>query len=930
MFPNGHHSVTKAPFDPADVVTTEHLDAYMDEGRPMLNTYTRHAKIGEGQHGEVYLCYQVNPRLPQGHPDRRIPVAMKSVRRDNPRAKQFRQLRQQRLPSTGPPHTPVVDRLSTIEAKIRKEIAIMKKCRHLHVVRLCEIIDDRSRDKIYMVMEYLAGGEVKWKNENDEPILTVGQTRRIIRDAVLGLEYLHHQGIIHRDIKPANLLWTEDRRQVKIADFGVSHFSYALRLAAAGEAGEDDPILLDDSDLTRRAGTPSFLAPEVVYEHTSNPASLSISLSPSQSQSDAPSASASLAAGASTQSVPGERPPITKSIDIWALGVTLYCLLFGRTPFVAEAAAAGPGTEWSLYNAVCNREWEVSERMGADRLLSGGRPSLDARNQKGDNGGKGKGRERRVEENSEGALVVGLMERLLRKDVKERITLDQVKRHKWLILDLVDPTQWLLLTQPCGKIAVSQSETTDVISTVHFRWNWNVVSRRISSLFRRSRDHGHSQHHQREREDSGDRGPVRSDPYVKVRRHQSARVDGTSHPYGSSLVSYSASTSKATSRKGKHTAGDREPDTYLLKDASRTAKGAGAFAATSKGQRSKSIEQWPGPGSDSASRSTSAIPEAAFQGRRGSVTLLVGDRNRERGRDGTGRFASVSGQASLGGTVPAGGERPKARFANLFHFNTITNWRPNKFASGSSAAGGASPLDSKPPSSSASTISSVTQRKRLRRSEEGLRTHHYRLHGLGGPSTVRTNVNNASVGDIAMNAPLTVDRRASSWGQGDQPIEFAEVMSLASSYEYHLEREREREASGVSSGPTAIWIDRDRDRDRFAPRTSSRLSTNVALGANGEDENLEEDSEGDGVGDEERRFGPACIDEDSSTIASADGEWHNGLGGSEHHDDDDNDSDDDDEESRGEGDDGENDDESDDDDQEEHAVTFSPRRRPPP
>jgi [calcium/calmodulin-dependent protein kinase] kinase len=38
-------------------------------------------------------------------------------------------------------------------------------------------------------MEYLEGGEVNWRNQNDEPILKVEQARRIIRDAVLGLEY---------------------------------------------------------------------------------------------------------------------------------------------------------------------------------------------------------------------------------------------------------------------------------------------------------------------------------------------------------------------------------------------------------------------------------------------------------------------------------------------------------------------------------------------------------------------------------------------------------------------------------------------------------------------------------------------------------------------------------------------------------------------
>ena len=39
------------------------------------------------------------------------------------------------------------------------------------------------------VMEYLGGGEVKWRNDQHQPILTVEQTRRIMRDAILGLEY---------------------------------------------------------------------------------------------------------------------------------------------------------------------------------------------------------------------------------------------------------------------------------------------------------------------------------------------------------------------------------------------------------------------------------------------------------------------------------------------------------------------------------------------------------------------------------------------------------------------------------------------------------------------------------------------------------------------------------------------------------------------
>ena len=68
-------AITPVLFDPdGDVLTTDHLNAFVDEGRPMLNNYFRHVQVGCGQHGEVYLCHRVNVSLPIGHPERRIPV----------------------------------------------------------------------------------------------------------------------------------------------------------------------------------------------------------------------------------------------------------------------------------------------------------------------------------------------------------------------------------------------------------------------------------------------------------------------------------------------------------------------------------------------------------------------------------------------------------------------------------------------------------------------------------------------------------------------------------------------------------------------------------------------------------------------------------------------------------------------------------------
>ena len=74
--------------------------------------------------------------------------ALKAVKRHNPRAEKWSLMRRKNLPTS--PHTPVADRLGTAEHKIRKEIAIMKKCRHGHVVRLYEVIDDKLKEKIYM------------------------------------------------------------------------------------------------------------------------------------------------------------------------------------------------------------------------------------------------------------------------------------------------------------------------------------------------------------------------------------------------------------------------------------------------------------------------------------------------------------------------------------------------------------------------------------------------------------------------------------------------------------------------------------------------------------------------------------------------------------------------------------------------------------
>ncbi|KAH7047169.1 kinase-like domain-containing protein [Linnemannia elongata] len=259
------------------------------------------------------------------------------------------------------------------EQKIRREIAIMKKCIHPNVVRLIEVIDDPNARKIYLVLEYMEGGEVRWKDAEEKPILPLDDARAIFRDIVLGLEYLHMQGIIHRDIKPANLLLSGDGT-VKISDFGVSHFS---EKNALDHDLENAPAQWgDDLELAKTAGSPAFFAPELCY---------------ASGYGWAP------------------RPPITKAIDIWALGVTLYCFVYGRCPFIAE-------TEFELFNIIPRKQPSYPDSVP-------GRDHVEA-------------------------SLKDLLSRLLEKDVGKRITLREVKEHAWVTEGLKDPARWRIETDP--------------------------------------------------------------------------------------------------------------------------------------------------------------------------------------------------------------------------------------------------------------------------------------------------------------------------------------------------------------------------------------------------------------------------------------------------------------------------------------------------
>lgn len=74
---------------------------------------------------------------------------MKVVSRKNPRQEKLNKLRRRNIPPSGN-HLPLTDNMGSTYQKILQEIAIMKRCRHPHIVRLLEVIDDKIYKKIYM------------------------------------------------------------------------------------------------------------------------------------------------------------------------------------------------------------------------------------------------------------------------------------------------------------------------------------------------------------------------------------------------------------------------------------------------------------------------------------------------------------------------------------------------------------------------------------------------------------------------------------------------------------------------------------------------------------------------------------------------------------------------------------------------------------
>jgi len=226
------------------------VDTKRKGGHKVINGFVLQREIGRGTFGKVRLCT---------HEETQEQFAIKII--DKAKIKENVSV-----------HAPGL-------AEMRQEVAIMKRLSHSNIVNLVAVIDDPDADQLYIVTEYCENGALMSGLEDNEP-LPEATAREYFRDLLLGLQYLHSQGVIHRDIKPMNLLLTKDN-VLKIADFGAARI-----------------ITGDTKWISGVTGTPAFMAPELLVEDSD--------------VYDGP------------------------AVDLWSCGATLFMMVTGKPPWMSD------------------------------------------------------------------------------------------------------------------------------------------------------------------------------------------------------------------------------------------------------------------------------------------------------------------------------------------------------------------------------------------------------------------------------------------------------------------------------------------------------------------------------------------------------------------------------------------------------------------
>lgn len=154
--------------------------------------------------------------------------------------------------------------------RMQREITIHKSVQHHNVVKFLESGED---GEVYFIMLELCNGNTLLNKVKKCQKLEESLVAFYLKQVINAVIYLHEQNIIHRDLKLGNLFLTDDN-VVKVGDFGL-----------ACEIG-------DNKMQFSMCGTPNYMAPEIIT-----------------------------------------KGGYSYEVDIWSIGVLMYVMLVGKTPF---------------------------------------------------------------------------------------------------------------------------------------------------------------------------------------------------------------------------------------------------------------------------------------------------------------------------------------------------------------------------------------------------------------------------------------------------------------------------------------------------------------------------------------------------------------------------------------------------------------------
>ncbi|NDJ52203.1 MAG: serine/threonine protein kinase [Chloroflexi bacterium] len=164
----------------------------------------------------------------------------------------------------------------TFTERFSREARAIASLEHIAILPVYDFGEHEGRP--FLVMRYMRGGSLADRMKQTTGGFPLDEVTKLIDRIGDALDAAHGRGIVHRDLKPGNIL-LDERGNPHLADFGI------VKLAEG------------NSTLTGRGmvGTPAYMAPEMVNSGG-----------------------------------------VTPSLDIYALGVTLYQLLTGEEPFQAD------------------------------------------------------------------------------------------------------------------------------------------------------------------------------------------------------------------------------------------------------------------------------------------------------------------------------------------------------------------------------------------------------------------------------------------------------------------------------------------------------------------------------------------------------------------------------------------------------------------